>query len=404
MLAIVSAAFIAMAANQVNISTGFGEISAEFGLAISDVALLISVFVLTYGILHVPGGFVATRWGLKRAMAWGLTVEAIGVLMSATSTSFVWLIFWRGVAGAGAAVLAAVGIAAASIWFRESKHHALAVGIVVGAFSGGFALGLYTWAEITFLTGWRTSMAIGGGVCLVIAVIIAIWFRVPTGIDSLAGTRLTKQGLKEALGARNAWLYGIAFLGAYGSYFAATQLISGYGGTRGFSGDVVALAALLIGLAGVPGSVVAGLVADRIANLRALFLTGVLLEALFLALLPFAGPTLFWLLALGLGFILNFTLAIWATVPGRSRGISPENIGTVVGLMLSISAIGGVILPWAFGQLVEKSGYTAAWIFLGISTAVVSVICLFARPAANAAATSHGEQVDKPVAVSRDGV
>lgn len=378
MLAIVSAGFVAMTVNWFDISTGFGAIGQEFGLAIPDVAFLIAVFVAAYGILHIPGGVLATRWGLRRTLATGLAVEAAGSLLSATAGSFWQLVVWRAVAGAGASVFAAVGIAAVSVWFRE-RHHALALGISSAAFSAGTALGLYAWADLTDATSWRTSVLIGGGVCLAVSAISAAFFRVPRGIDSLSGVRLTSRGIKESLGNRQVWSFGIAFLGAYGAYLGASQLISTYGADRGISGGEVGAAAFLIGIAGVPGSIVAGWLADRFVSPRTLFIAGALLEAVFLAAVPLSGSGVFWLPAVGIGFMFNFTFAVWQTVPTGTGAIAPENISTAVGLMLSISAVGGFALPWAFGLIVEGSGYSAAWLFLAAASAVAVAACLFSR-------------------------
>jgi hypothetical protein len=57
MLTIVSAGFIAMTVNWFDISTGFPVIDEEFGLAILDVAFLISIFVAACGLLHIPRSF-----------------------------------------------------------------------------------------------------------------------------------------------------------------------------------------------------------------------------------------------------------------------------------------------------------------------------------------------------------
>lgn len=393
MLAIVCAGFIAMTVNWFNISTGFGAIGDEFGLAIPDVAFLISIFVAAYGILHIPGGFLATRWGLRRTLAVGLGIEAVGSLLSATSGSFAQLVLWRGLAGAGASIFAAVGIAAVSIWFRDHQH-GLALGISSAAFSVGTALGLYTWADITAVTSWRTSVVIGGALCLAVAVVSALFFRTPRGIDSLEGVRLTMRSLKETLGNRDIWIYGFAFFGAYGSYLAASQLISGYGEGRGIDGGEIGIAAFLIGVAGVPGSIAAGWLADRYISPRALFSLGVVLEAAFLAAVPLSGPGTFWIPALGIGFMFNFTFAVWQTVPGNLR-IAPENIGTAIGLMLSVSAIGGFVLPWAFGLIADADSYHTAWFFLGVVSVLTVLVgaasrTLTRRPAPAPAAAGLG--------------
>ncbi|WP_300681924.1 MFS transporter [Nocardioides sp.] len=377
MLALVCAGFIAMVVNWFDISTGFHAIGDEYGLAIPDVAFLISMFVAAYGLLHIPGGFLATRWGLRRTIAVGLTIEGIGAIGSASAGSFAQLVMWRALAGAGASIFAAVGIAAVSIWFRE-RHHGLALGISSAAFSVGTALGLYTWADITDATSWRTAVVISGALALVVAALSLLFFRTPRGVDSLAGVRLTVASLKETLGNRSIWIFGFAFFGAYGSFLAASQLLSDYGDSRAIGSSEVGFAAFLIGIAGVPGSIAAGWITDRYLSPRILFIAGATLEAVFLAAVPLSGPGTFWIPALGIGFMFNFTFAVWQTVPGN-LAIAPENIGTAIGLMLSLSAIGGFVLPWAFGLITDHQSYRAAWIFLGVVSACTALLGALGR-------------------------
>ncbi|TDD93304.1 MFS transporter [Actinomadura rubrisoli] len=400
MLAIVSAGFVAMTVNWFTISTGFDAIGEEFGKAIPDVAFLISIFVAAYGVLHIPGGMLATRWGLRRTLALGLAIEAAGSLLSATSTSFAQLVVWRAVAGAGASVFAAVGIAAVSVWFRDHRH-ALALGVSSAAFSVGTALGLYTFADITDATTWRTSTVVAGVLCLAVAALSALCFRVPRGAGALAGAHLTREGLRQTLFNKHIWLYGLAFFGAYGSYLAASQLISGYGEDRGLPGGQVGAAAFLIGIAGVPGSIAAGWLADRYLSPRTLFAAGAVLEAAALACVPLTGPHTFWIPAFGIGFMFNFVFAVWQTVPGGMRGIAPENIGTAVGLMLTISAVGGFVLPWAFGQIVDGPGYGAAWTFLAAVSAITVGACLFSRSGARSSVPSPGAPSTPGAAASK---
>ncbi|WP_169807836.1 MFS transporter [Actinomadura hibisca] len=374
MLAIVSAGFLMMTMNWFAIAPGFGQISDEFGLEIPQVALLISVFVIGYGVFHIPGGFVATRWGMRAVLALGLAVEGLAAVVSALAPDYWTLMAVRVVAGIGASVFAAIGVAAVSVWFQH-RHHALALGVTSACFAVGSALGLYVWDPVTGALGWRGALALGGALCLVVAAVSAVWFRVPAGSERLHGVRLTRQAVRETLGNRDMWLYGVAFLGAYGAFLGGSQLIAGYGADeRHFSSGEVGLAALLIGVAGVPGSVLGGWIGDRFASVRTVFTVAAMVEGLFFFLVPLSGPGWFWLPAFGIGFMFNFGFSVWQTVPGSARGISEENIGTAIGLMLSVSAIGGFLLPFLFGRIVPSAGYPMAWGFFG----VVSIVCALA--------------------------
>jgi predicted MFS family arabinose efflux permease len=189
-----------------------------------------------------------------------------------------------------------------------------------------------------------------------------------------------RDAIKETLGNPLLWIYGVAFLGGYGSYFAASQLLETYGEEgRHFGAGTAGLAALVIGLAGIPGSIVAGWLSDRFGRRRLVILGMTLLQAAGLLLVPVAGEGWFWVPALVIGFAFNGSFAVWQTVPGEDRSVSPENIGTAVGLMLSITAVGGFVLPWAFGLIVPAGGYAMAWVFLGVATLVFALVGLVGR-------------------------
>jgi hypothetical protein len=60
----------------------------------------------------------------------------------------------------------------------------------------------------------------------------------------------------------------------------------------------------------------------------------------------------------------------WSSVPGRVAGIAHEHIGTTIGLMLTLAAVGGFLVPLASGDLVPSIRFTGGWIFLAVVTAV----------------------------------
>ncbi|WP_329244992.1 MFS transporter [Actinoallomurus sp. NBC_01490] len=378
-LTVVSLGFVLMTLNWFDIAPTFGAVSDEFHMKIPQVALLISAFVAGYGICHIPAGFLSTRLGLRATLVIGLVVEGVAAVLSGMAGNYGLLLVLRIVCGVGASVYAGIGIAAVSVWFT-GRRHAFALGVVSATFSLGAALGLYVWAEVVGALGWRHALVLSGALCALAGVVVGVVFRVPPGAGNLAGVSLSRKAVKETLGNPLLWVYGVAFLGGYGAYFAASQLLQTYGEDgRGFGSGVAGAAALVIGLAGIPGSVVAGWLSDRFGRRRPVVVAMTALQAVGLLLVPVAGAGWFWVPAFIVGFAFNGSFAVWQTVPGEDRSVSPENIGTAVGLMLSITAVGGFVLPWVFGLIVPGGGYTVAWVFLGVATMVFALVGLAGR-------------------------
>lgn len=389
-LFVVPFGFVLMTLNWFAIAPTFGQLSQEFGVEIPKLALLIAGFVAGYGIFHVPAGFLATRLGLRATLVIGLALEGITAALSGLADGYWVLMVLRVLCGVGASIYAGVGIAAVSVWFA-GRSHALALGVVSATFSLGASLGLYVWGGLVAAMGWRASLIVGGAACVLTGLLVGAVYRVPPGSAALSGVRITTDAIKQTLGNRLLWTYGLAFLGAYGAYFAASQLVEIYAvGERQFTPGQAGIAALFIGLAGIPGSIVAGWLSDRLNRRRTLVLWLITLEAIGLITIPLAGASWFWLPAVIVGFAFNGCFAVWQTIPGEDESVSPENIGTAVGLMLTITAVGGFVIPWVFGAIVPAAGYPLAWVFLAAASLLSGLVALRAREPRSRVASPEG--------------
>ena len=383
MLGLISLGFVAMTLNWFAIAPAFAAIGAEFHTDISSTAFLISLFLLGYGIAHVPGGLLATRIGMKRTLVLGLVLEGVAGIASGLCQSYPELAVARVVAGIGASVFIAVGFGAVSVWF---EHHetTVALGIAGGAaFSVGAAIGLYLWSYLDAALGWRVALPLAGALALLTAVLIAVGFHTPAEKKTLGGVAITLDGLRESLGNRQLWIYGVALLGAYGAYFTASQLLAEYAvDVRQMPAAWAGLLSAVVGLAGIPGSVLGGMVTDRWQATRAVVIVPLLVMAVGLALIPVAPVALLWVIAFLFGALEIFSFAAWASVPSRVARVRPENIGTAIGLMLTIAAVGGFTVPAVFGWIVGQGGYTWGWVFLGVVTAATTLVGFAGRDTA----------------------
>ncbi|HUC14949.1 MAG TPA: MFS transporter [Acidimicrobiales bacterium] len=367
MLAVVSLGIVALTLNWFDVAAAFPLIGAEFKVGLGSLGLLISLYIVGYGLMHIPGGVLATKIGMKRTLVLGLLVQGAAGVMSGLSYSYFELAFFRVVSGIGGSVFVAMTAASMVVWFRE-KGVTFALGVTGGAaFSAGAALALYVWLYVQRSEGWHTSMVLGGVFELLVAAVTVVAFRLPEDGHSLGGMKFDRAALWSALMTRDLWIYGIALLGGYGAYFTTSQLFSEYVTTdRHFDPSAGGLLSALILLAGIPGSVLGGHLADRSTNLR-MFVVGPLVAiAALLALIPVVPNILLWPLGIGIGFFLIFGFAAWLAVPSMVSNIRAEQIGSATGLMLTFAAIGGFFVPIIFGHLVPHTSYGAGWVFLAI--------------------------------------
>src|SRR6202451_623254 len=384
MLAVVSLGIVALTLNWFDIATAFPLVGKEFHVGLGSLSFLISLYIVGYGLSHIPSGMLATRIGMKRVLVLGLLVQGLAGIMSGLSHNYVELALFRIVSGVGGSVFATIGVGAVGVWFR-GKNVTLALGMFGGAaFSAGVAFALYVWVYVQHATSWRTSLVLAGVFELLVMLATMATFRVPAGEQSLGGTRFDRAAVRATLASRDLWIYGVALFGGYGAYFTTSQLFSEYVTIqRHFDPTAGGLLSALIALSGTPGSLLGGYYADRSRNLR-MFVVGPLIAvAALLALIPAVPGQALWVLGIGIGFFLIFGFAAWLAVPARVCDIEHQYIGTATGLMLILAAVGGFFIPIIFGHLVPHPSFDTGWILLAIVSFAFALLGLAGRnPAA----------------------
>ena len=377
MLALVSLGVMALTLNWFDIAPAFPLIGAEFKRGIGSLSLLISLFIVGYGIAHIPSGMLATVLGVKRTLVLGLLVQGSAGVVSGLSHSYAELAVCRVMCGIGGSLFATVGFSAVVVWFHK-KDVTLALGVFGGAaFSAGAGFALYLWVYLQRATSWHTSLILGGVFELLVMAATLLFFDVPPGTPLLGGTALSQAAIKATLQERQLWVYGITLLGGYGAYFTTSQLFAEYATLqRHLSASQGGLLSALIALAGIPASLVGGYWADRSTHLRRFVVGSLLVVAALLALIPVVPTGGLWVVGIGIGFCLIFGFAAWSAVPGRVCKIDHAYIGTATGLMLTLAAVGGFFIPIIFGHLVPHTSFDFGWLFLAVVSFLFALVGL----------------------------
>lgn len=384
----------------------FDPLRNDFGWTSAQMAIGFSLQRLEAGIAAPVVGFLFDRIGPRRLILFGMIVAGAGLIFMSRIHSL---------AGFYAAFLmTAVGLSfgwmgppmyAVANWFIKKRSKALSL-LLAGTSLGGLlvpALVLLIARE-----GWRTGlMAIGIGF-FVISVPIAIVVRrrpeeygyLPDGdvADAPGGTPPpqtlrngdtpsanhsapeTDFGIRQALRTRGFWCISLATL--LSMVMASTVVVleiphlENAGISREVAGLAVAFTALL-SLIGVLTGGFLGDVAEKphvLAVALALQCSGMIIFALVSQpwhLIPFV-----LLYGIGFGATIPLRPALFADYFGRA------NIGTILGLMMSVALLGSVVSPWIAGWFFDSSGsYQGIFIIYAVvSLSAIPAVLLARRP------------------------
>lgn len=132
-------------------------IGGAFSVSTATAAQLVTAFTLAYGlgspvvVALLPGG--QQRLGLLLALA----IFIVANVASALATSFITLAIWRAVAGVGAGVYLALGIAASAAITAEANR-GKAIAIIMGGMASGTVLGVPISLLLAERLGWESAM------------------------------------------------------------------------------------------------------------------------------------------------------------------------------------------------------------------------------------------------------
>src|ERR1700689_2399626 len=109
MLAVISLGIFALTLNWFDVATAFPLIGGEFHVGLGSLSFLISLYIVGYGLSHIPGGMLATRIGMKRVLVLGLFIQGLAGVMSGLFYNYTELALFRVVSGVGGLVVVAMG-------------------------------------------------------------------------------------------------------------------------------------------------------------------------------------------------------------------------------------------------------------------------------------------------------
>ncbi|MCL6282752.1 MFS transporter [Ruegeria sp. 2012CJ41-6] len=362
-------------------------ISDEFGWMRSEFSLAIAIQNLAWGIGQPIFGAISEKLGDRRAIVLGALIYALGMVLSAASTTPLghqlnaWLVGF-GIAGTGfGVVLAVVGRASSD----ENRSMSLAVvtaagsiGQVIGAPAAEWMLGFISWQMVFVIFA----------IAILSLVLTLPMMRPPV--------QACKQEVEESLSAilQKAFRdpsytliflgffscgYQLAFITAHFPAFVAEMCgpieVGGVLHSMGITttSALGAVALSLVGLANIAGTLTAGWAGKHFTRkylLAGIYTARTIIAAVFILLPITPGSVIIFSVLMG---------SLWlATVPLTSGLVAHlyglRYMGTLYGFVFLSHQIGGFLGVWLGGRMYDTYGdYTAVW-WVGVAVGAFSAV------------------------------
>lgn len=362
-------------------------IAEEFGWLRSEFSLAIAIQNLAWGIGQPIFGAIAEKIGDRKAIVMGALIYAVGLVLSAGSTTplehqaYAWLVGF-GIAGTGfGVILAVVGRASSD----DNRSMSLAIATAAGSAGQVFGAPVAEW--MLTLMSWQNVFLIFAGVVLALILTLPL-MRAPV--------RASTAELEESLGAiliksfRDP-SYTLIFLGFFSCGYQlgfitahfpafvtevcgpilAGSVLHNLGITTTSALGAVAIS--LIGLANIAGTLAAGWAGKRYSKkylLAAIYTARTLIAGLFI-LFPITPMTVI-VFSVAMG-------ALWlATVPLTSGLVAYiyglRYMGTLYGIVFFSHQLGSFLGIWLGGRMYDLYGsYEQVW-WIGVAVGAFSAI------------------------------
>jgi MFS family permease len=153
-----------------NMNVMITDISHDLHTTVQGVQVCITLFLLVMAALMIPGGKLTDRWGRKRCFTLGLSIYAVGAILSAVSTSLGVLIVGNSILeGVGTALLIPPVYILTTLYFDDTTSRARAFGMITAAGGIGAATGPLIGGLLTTAISWRAAFGFQAIVVIAIA-------------------------------------------------------------------------------------------------------------------------------------------------------------------------------------------------------------------------------------------
>ncbi len=371
------------------------------GLTQSQLGMLNGVISIPNVALALINGLLIDRYGPARMALWLAAIGVVGAALTAVGSPYELLVAGRFIFGISEGAIFIALIAGLAQWFPRSGI-ALATALYLSlARVGSYAVDTSTaWAQPLYERGWQAPLWLGTGITLAGLAAAAIYYWLDRrhrhsiashGAQPTPDAQPTRVNWPQLLTFDMSYWYILGLHVLYAAVFfpfRTTYAIEYFQHAKGLSLAQAGVANSWVFFAAIFATPFFGLLADRFGH-RALMLTfGTLLLPLTFVVLGLTHLSL-WVTTVMMG--ISFSLVPAIIWPATTLIVEPRRLGTALGLITLIQALGMAGSNLAAGWLADRAGAGAhnprgyevmLWFFFILSlVALASALQLWRREA-----------------------
>jgi MFS family permease len=378
------------------------------GFSQSQIGMLNGIISIPNVALALINGVLIDRFGPARIALWAAGIGVLGAALTAIGNPYQLMVAGRFIFGISEGAIFIALVAGLAQWFSRSGI-ALATSLYLSLARVG-SYGENTspaWAHSLFEHGWQAPLWLGTAITAIgfVAALIYFWVDQHHRPGTAAGAAVERVVWKDLLKFDMSYWYILGVHVLYAAVFfpfRQTYAVEYFQHAKGLTLQQAGIANSWVFFAAIFATPFFGLLADRLGHRALMLAFGTLLLPLTFVVLGLTNLGL-WVTTVMMGVSWSLVPAvIW---PATTLIVEPRRLGTALGLITLIQALGMAASNLAAGWLADQAAAGAAnpagyavmlWFFFLLSlTALSSALLLWRR---EAGPTGHGLEDARPEA------
>jgi MFS family permease len=383
-LALLCAMYFMLFVDRTNIATTAPLMKTELKLSNTELGLVFSAFALPYALFQLFGGWIGDKFGPRRTLAVSCAIVVMSTVLTGAAGGLTSLFIFRLALGVGEGATFPTATRAMATWTAK-KSWGFAQGIVHSFARIGNALTPPLMIGLMMFASWRGTFVILG-IASLGWLLVWVWFyrNEPREHPSITAEELSTLPSRSDSGSQAVpWLRlarrilpvtAVDFCYGWTLWLFLSWIPSFFYGNYHLNLQSSAIFSSGVLFAGVIGDTVGGVLSDRLLHKTGnlVIARAYVIAAGFLGAFVFLIPAIMThdvntaaaCLSLAFFFAELIVGPIWA-IP---MDIAPRYASSASGMMNFGFGIAGIISPWSFGYLIDRTG---SWVFPFVASIVL---------------------------------